>query len=263
MSKTLLMLEQAGHTFDGVRWLFRDISWELNSGEIMALLGPTGRGKTTLLRCLIGLEKLSKGSASTMTPPAFVPQSHAPVFSYSVLAMVVMGRVRNISVMSAPSTKDLELAHQALDRVGLGHLAHRDFPTLSGGERQLVLLARAIVGDTKLLVLDEPAASLDLGHQALLLSLLRELADEGWGAVMTTHHPDHAFAIADKATLLYGDDKALIGCPDEVMDSQTISELYGVEAHVLSYGGPNNPGKATATRYSRPTEKSSHVLPER
>ncbi|MDO5092922.1 MAG: ABC transporter ATP-binding protein [Propionibacteriaceae bacterium] len=249
MSDHVLAVNSAGYTFDQKRWLFRDVSWSLQPGQILALLAPTGRGKTTMLRCLIGLDRLKEGKIHSTAVASFVPQSHAPTFAYTALAMVVMGRARTIGIASTPSRKDLALAHEALDRVGLADLSERAFPTLSGGERQLVLLARAIVGDTKLLVLDEPASSLDVGHQASLLRLLRELCDEGWAAVMTTHHPDHAFAVADRALLLNGEEEYSYGSPDEVLTGESISKLYGVRSLVVPYQDREITGKVTATHY--------------
>ncbi|MFP5072215.1 ABC transporter ATP-binding protein [Pseudonocardia nantongensis] len=177
------------------------------------MLGPNGRGKSTLLRCAVGLLTPREGRMRGTESTAHVPQSHRSTFAYDVLDMALMGRSRRLGMFAAPGRLDVAAARDALEQVGMAELAERPFTTLSGGERQLVLIARAIAAEPAHLVLDEPASALDLNNQARLLELLRRLADGGLGIVMTTHHPDHALEIADTVVLMQADATATVGPP--------------------------------------------------
>jgi len=238
---------------DPERWLFRDVSHRLAPGEILTVLGPNGRGKTTLLRCVAGLNTPTEGRIRADGAIGFVPQSHHTTFAYTVLDMVLMGRARHLRPLATPGHRDHELALSALERVGLAHLAARDYPTLSGGERQLVLIARAIASEGPVLVLDEPASALDLRNQGRVLHLLRGLADEGRIIALTTHHPDHAMEIADTAMLMFGGTDVRIGPAAELLTDRTVGSLYGVRAHAFvlddDFGGP--PRRVIVTRYDQ------------
>ena len=168
------------------------------------VLGPNGRGKTTLVRCAAGLLKPTEGSVTHDSPVGFVPQAHGGAFAYRAVDMVVMGRVRQVSLFGSPTRDDRVAALDAMERIGVGHLADRQFPTLSGGEQQLVLIARAIASESPALVLDEPTSGLDLHNQAQILSLLRKLVADGMSVLLTTHHPDHALYLADTVVLMGG-----------------------------------------------------------
>ncbi|MGU3650887.1 ABC transporter ATP-binding protein [Mycolicibacterium sp. A43C] len=229
----MLELDNLGYTHDGRHWLFRRVFHRVDSGQILTVLGPNGRGKTTLLRCMVGLDTPSEGQAQCISPIGYVPQNHRSAFAYTVLDMVLMGRARQLRTMAVPGRSDYAHAHAALDRVGLQSLAQRDYPTLSGGERQLVMIARAIAADSPVLVLDEPTAALDLRNQGRILALLRGLADEGRSVVLTTHHPDHALEIADTVLLLYGGSDIQIGPTAERLTDTAVSRLYGVRAYTL------------------------------
>ncbi|MGW0734382.1 ABC transporter ATP-binding protein [Streptomyces sp. NPDC002851] len=250
----MLELDRLGFAHHGDRWLFRSVSHRLAPGEILTVLGPNGRGKTTLLRCLVGLTEPTEGRIRAQGAIGFVPQSHRTTFAYTVLDMVLMGRVRHLRPLTTPGPRDYEHALAALDRVGLTALADRDYPTLSGGERQLVLIARAIAAEGPVLVLDEPASALDLRNQGRVLHLLRSLADEGRTIVLTTHHPDHALEIADTALLLYGGADVRVGPADALLTDTAVSALYGVRAHTLTLdaaGETDLPRRTIVTRYDR------------
>lgn len=241
-----LVLDGLGATHDRRNWLFRNVDYRLRPGEILTVLGPNGRGKTTLLRSVVGLHTPAEGSVRAATAVGFVPQSHRIPFAYRVFDMVVMGRARHVGTLSQPGRSDRAIAMDALERVGMAHLADRDYPELSGGERQLVLIARAIAGQSPTLVLDEPASALDLRNQGRVLRLLRGLADEGHTIVLTTHHPDHAMQIGDTAMLLFGGTDVRTGPVTELLTDTTVSELYGVRAHTLTLDGAT-PGSARDT----------------
>ncbi|RLP11099.1 ABC transporter ATP-binding protein [Propionibacterium australiense] len=235
MSAPVAAMLGAGFAFPGAGWLFQHVNWQVDAHELMAVLGSNGRGKSTMIRCFMGWLRLAEGSVRHSAEPAFVPQHHSPVFAYSVLDMVLMGRARRLGMMRLPGARDRAAALEALERVGAAHLAERDFPTLSGGEQQLVLVARAIIGQTGLLVLDEPGASLDLANQARMVSIVRELCDEGWAAIMITHQPDHALEAADKVLLMDGSDGGVFGVPRLVMTDESLTRLYGIPTRIISY----------------------------
>lgn len=230
----MLEFDGLGFAYNGDGWLFRNVSYRLAPGEILTVLGPNGSGKTTLLRCVVGLADPTEGHVLADGPIGYVPQSHRSTFAYTVLDMVLMGRVRQLRTLATPGRRDYRRALAALERVGLDALADRDYPTLSGGERQLVLIARAIAAEGVVLVLDEPASALDLRNQGRVLHLLRELADEGRTIMLTTHHPDHALEIADTALLLDGSADARIGAADTLLTDAVVSALYGVRAYTLT-----------------------------
>lgn len=151
-------------------------------------------------------------------------------FDYSALDMVLMGRARQVGLFAQPSRQDTEAAMAALDRFGLTGLAHRSFHELSGGQRQLVIFARALVAEADILILDEPAAALDLKNQAVVLDWIHRLAGQnGLTILFTTHHPDHALAVADRALLMLGPERFACGGARDVLTEENLLALYGVE----------------------------------
>lgn len=209
------------------RWIFRRLNLTLARGEILAVLGPNARGKTTLLKTLSGLQTPVEGDL-TCAEVGYVPQSHTPAFGLTVLDMVVMGRARHIRAHRMPDKRNLAVATTCLERIGIAELADRDYHALSGGQRQMVLIARALASDCSVLILDEPASALDLRNQARVLNCLRTLADEGMGIIMTTHHPDHALQIAERSLLFIGPDELAVGPTTDLLCEVALTELYGL-----------------------------------
>ncbi|MBP1325557.1 iron complex transport system ATP-binding protein [Leucobacter exalbidus] len=224
----MIKADQISHSYDGDRWIFRDVSVELAPGHVMAVLGPNARGKTTMIKCLAGVQQASSGSVAHSVHVGYVPQSHSTATSFAVIEMVLMGRARFIRAYGTPQAADRAAAMAAIERVGIGHLAHRDFRGLSGGERQMVLIARALATECGAMVLDEPASALDLKNQARVLQVLHRLADEGMAIIMTTHHLDHALRIADTTMLIVDSDDIRVGPTTELLTSDTLSALYGL-----------------------------------
>lgn len=233
----MLRLDKAGHSYDGERWQFRALDLELRAGEIIAILGPNGRGKSTLLRVLGGLLKPTSGTVETNPRTGVVPQEFSGAFPYSVLDIVLMGRARHIALFGMPGATDSEKAMAALEATGMAEYAARSIGLLSGGERQLVMIARALAGENDVLLLDEPASALDLKNQDIVLSLLGRLVDSQKLAIaFTTHQPNHATAIADKVLLMLPDTQTLFGPTVAVMTESSLEALYGVPVRAMRLG---------------------------
>lgn len=217
------------------------VSFMLERGEFLSVLGPNGVGKSTLFRCILGLLTSYTGSITSDGKDlramarremakriAYIPQINKPTFGYTVLNTVLMGTTRQVSMFSQPKAGQIAQAMSALERVGAAHLAERDFTHLSGGEQQLVLVARAIAQQADILVMDEPTSALDYGNQLRILQLVRELAGEGYAVLLSTHNPQHALTFASRILALSDGKVAALGRPDDVLTRELIGRLYGV-----------------------------------
>lgn len=210
-------------------------SARVDKGRVFAILGPNGRGKTTLLKLLLGGLRPVRGEVRVRGQPAFVPQLFQVSFPFRVLDMVIMGRARQIGLFSLPSRADEAAALDALERLGLAHLAGRNFDELSGGQRQLVIFARALASGADILVLDEPTSALDLKNQGIVLEWIARLRDEGLTVLFTTHHPQHAHAVADDALLMFGQGDYACGPVSEVLSEAHLLRLYGVSLRQVGF----------------------------
>lgn len=226
--------------------VLQGISFTAESGDFLSVLGANGAGKSTLFRCLLGgltdytgaieldgrdVRTLSR--RETAEHIAYIPQIHRPTFGYSVLDTTLMGLTRQLSPFRSPTPEMEKQAMDALEQMGVAQLAERNFATLSGGEQQLVLIARALCQQSDILVMDEPTSSLDYGNQLRVLERVRQLARQGYTVLLSTHDPQHALRFSQKVLALSGGQVAAEGDTAEVLTPELLRRLYGVEAVVL------------------------------
>jgi iron complex transport system ATP-binding protein len=233
------------HYKDAFQNGFSHINLTVEDKEVLCILGPNGCGKTTLLKSLINLLPLQKGnifldqkdiSVMNRTDIAkiigYVPQMHQPTFSYNVLDVVLLGRTAHLDLFAVPGREDVALAEEALRIMGIYHLKDKPYTEISGGERQMVMFARVITQQPKILLLDEPTSHLDFGNQIRLLKVIEGLAKRGLSIIMTTHFPDHAFIVADRVALMEKGSLLACGLPDEVITEENLYRLYNVPVEI-------------------------------
>ncbi|HIS98520.1 MAG TPA: ABC transporter ATP-binding protein [Candidatus Scatomorpha pullistercoris] len=231
----------------GEREVLHDVSFSVEAGEFLSILGPNGVGKSTLFRCVLGLLRDYRGSITVEGRDArslsiresakliaYIPQSSHPAFNYSVRDIVLMGTTSGLGTFSTPKKEDLRRVDEALEKIGILELGDRCFHRISGGERQLALIARALVQRAPVLMLDEPTASLDFGNQLLVLNCARELAREGYTVIQTTHNPEQSYMFSDRILALRGGEVLTEGKPGDVLTPDMMQRLYGVEVEVSS-----------------------------
>lgn len=234
------------------------ISFDVKKGEILSILGANGSGKSTLLKAIVGLlpykgnllldgiesKDLSVKKRASLV--AYVPQSTVIPFEFNVLEVVLMGRFHDSSFGLNYSKEDEDLALKALSQVGIEDFSQKIYRYLSGGQRQLVLIARALAQQSPLIIMDEPVTGLDLGNQIRLLDLMEELSSLGHTVVQTTHNPDHALRVSQKVVWIHNRNILSFGEPNIVVNPENIRKVYQVESelfthergmtHLLAYG---------------------------
>lgn len=221
------------------REVLQGVSFTLDDGEILCLLGSNGTGKTTLLRCMLGFKRPKSGTVvvdgqdmARLTVKqralhmAYVPQYSSLAFPYTAREVVRMGRVAHLSGASGHHADDERAVEAALERLQVTHLADRLYQEMSGGEKQMVLVARALAQQAKTLVMDEPTANLDYHNQVKILAAIKHLAGEGLRILMTSHYPDHAFLACSTVALMSGGRIQALGRPDDVVTSESLTALY-------------------------------------
>ena len=231
----------------GTHQVLRNISFEVGAGTLVNLLGPDGTCKSTLFRCILGLytsyhglievngKDVSKLSIRERAREmAFIPQSHKPVYDYDVVDVVLMSSGAGAGAFFSPKQSHVQRALDALERVGIAHLAHRPYTRISGGEQQLVLIARALAQNANTIIRDEPTSALDYGNTVRVLSCVRQLSSEGLTIIQSTHQPDQAFLYADKTLVLHEGEVLAYGSPKDTITAELISKIYGVEVEVNS-----------------------------
>ena len=255
MTSPLLSFRSVTFGYQPAQPILQDVNFDLRPGRIAAILGPNGAGKTTLLALTLGWLPAWTGEITLTGIPlralsprergqrmALVPQSEHTPFDYTVLEYVLMGRAPHLPPLEMPSAADVEIARSALEQVGLESLTQRPVPQLSGGERQLMLLARALaqlhpspfgrgaggegLPSPHLLLLDEPTSHLDLRNKARIIQILRRLRDSGVTILMTNHEPDVVLATADDVLLMEPGSPPQFGTLDEVFTAEALSRIY-------------------------------------
>jgi iron complex transport system ATP-binding protein len=237
----ILQVNNLSFYYHASRTIFHDVSFSLNNGEVLSILGTNGSGKTTLLNCIANLFKPKSGKILLNGQPmsrmnlrdvartiGYVPQIHTPAYSYTVREFAVMGRTPYIGAFTTPGTEDYRIADEALERMRISHLRDRPYTEISGGERQQVTIARVIAQQPQLILLDEPTAHLDYGNQYRVVQMIRQLAEEGYALIMTTHNPEHAIILNGKVAILNREGVLGIGQAAETLSAETLSNVYGL-----------------------------------
>lgn len=248
----MLQIEHVKAGYGSHAEIVHDASFTLEEGEFGCIIGANGCGKTTLLKTILGVLAPLGGSAHLNGEDvfrlsekqralhfAYIPQTHQLPFPFLVKDMVLMGRTPHLGRFSATTKEDHRIALAALCQLSIQHLADKTFTELSGGQQQLVLIARALAQQPDILIMDEPTASLDFGNQQLVLSRMRTLVDSGLSVLMVTHDPAHAFYCADRVIVLHEGEVLADGLPHEVITPETMRTIYGIDVQVkrVNLGG--------------------------
>jgi len=223
-----------------------DFTATIETGEILCLLGPNGIGKTTLFKTILRFLPIKKGSITINGQDiyayskkdyakliGYVPQSHTPPFAYTVMDVVVMGRTVHMDAFGSPGKKDYAFVAELLERLEIEDLKNRSYTELSGGERQMVLIARALAQEPVFLMMDEPTSNLDFGNQVKVIKNIKDLSRQGLGVIMTTHSPDHVFQCDAKVVLMMHDKRYLVGHVSEILSETSLTDTYGVHIAIL------------------------------
>ncbi len=235
------------------RTILNNISFEVKTGEVMSVLGSNGVGKTTLLKCMMGFLKWQEGqsyvdgiaiseigSKELWKRIAYVPQAKGSAFSFTALDMVVLGRSAHIGTFKQPQKEDIQIALDAMEEIGILHLKDKLCTKMSGGELQMVLIARALTVFPEMLVLDEPESNLDFKNQLIILDTIKKLSKErNISAIVNTHYPAHALQISDKALMLNRDGTSFYGDAVQVINEKNMKTVFGVNVHVNEYKESN------------------------
>lgn len=246
---SLLKIESGSFAYKGGPQLLDNINLEIEPGEILAVLGPNGAGKTTLLRCIMDMLHWQEGrslldgedirsmpAAKLWRRMAYVPQARSAAASYTAFQTVLLGRSSRIGAFSSPAEEDMEIAERVMNELGVLHLADKPCHELSGGELQMVLIARAMAAEPEILVLDEPESNLDFKNQLIVLDVMTNLAKSGVACIFNTHYPAHALQRADKSLMLTRGGIYIYGPAKYVISEDDIRSIFGVNAVIGDYG---------------------------
>jgi iron complex transport system ATP-binding protein len=241
----ILELDRLSFSYDGKKAILNDICSGVKKGEILSILGRNGIGKSTLIKCIINLYQNYQGDIRIMgdnmkdlSPSqaamrmGYVPQGNQIIFPYSVLDFVLMGRAPHIPLFESPSANDVRIAESVIEKMGLFHLKNQPINEISGGERQMAMIARALTQEPKMLILDEPTSHLDFANQVNVLTAIKNLAEDGMSIVMSTHFPDHGFLISDNVAIMQNGTFVAQGPADDVITKENLKAAYGVDVMI-------------------------------
>jgi iron complex transport system ATP-binding protein len=248
---TAYLTIQNGTFSYGEKSIFSGLTLEVYKDEVTCILGANGCGKTTLLRCLNGSMRLQKGKVllgetdialmqidEIAKKVGFVFQEHTALFPFSVLEVVRMGRAPHLKLFATPSRCDTQIALEKLEMVGMLHLKDKPYTQISGGERQLILIARTLAQEPEVILMDEPTSHLDFRNQTIVLQIVNKLAENGLGILMTSHLPDHALLFSSRVALMKGGHFVAIGEPNSVMTEERLKEIYGIDVRMVNLTDP-------------------------
>ena len=230
----------------GSKTVINGVSFCADKGDMVYVIGANGCGKTTLLNTIIGYKKPTSGSIEfggtdidelSIKQKAhyvsYIPQQHVPTFGYTVRDVVVMGRANSLPIYAVPKESDFVIVKESLDMIGIEHLMNAQYSELSGGERQLVLIARALCQQAKMIVMDEPLQSLDFINQAMVLRALKLLVSQGYSVMMSTHTAITNYADTDKVLLMSRDGSAIFGAIEQVLTQERMEAAYGIPLQTI------------------------------
>jgi iron complex transport system ATP-binding protein len=245
MSK-ILEINNAEFSYNGKEKIFEGINLSIENKDVLCILGPNGTGKSTLIKCINGLLKLNSGNIFLNNKDiysmdnvdlakiiGYIPQSHSSTFAFSVFDVVLMGRAPHLSLTSSPGEKDFKIADKALESLNISHLKDKTYTEISGGEMQLVLLARVLAQQPQVLLLDEPTSHLDFGNQIRTLEVINRLSESGLSVIMTSHYPDHAFLSSNKVAIMNKGSIMAMGSPEDVITEENMRDAYGIDVKVM------------------------------
>ncbi|MBQ1870687.1 MAG: ABC transporter ATP-binding protein [Lachnospiraceae bacterium] len=245
-------VKNASFSYKNDRKIFEDVNFSVDSGDIVAILGPNGAGKTTLLKCILGILKLESGEAlldgkdvrrmperELFKRVSYVPQAKNTTAAYTVRDTVLIGLAAELSVFKSPGEAEEERARAVLRELNIEHLIDKKCNKISGGELQMVLIARALISEPEVLILDEPESNLDFRNQLIVLDTLTKLSKRGIACIFNTHYPSHALQRANKAIIL-SEGHTVCGDCESTITAEAIEKAFNVKATINEYSDGEN-----------------------
>lgn len=248
----ILSVKNASFSYKKQENILNNINLCAESGDVLAILGPNGAGKTTLLRCIMGFLKWNAGNSmidgvdiqklsyrELWQKISYVPQARSTATVFTALEMVLLGRASKLNIFGKPGEKDIDKAIAIMKRLNIARLCDKKCSEISGGELQMVLIARALASEPKILILDEPESNLDFKNQLVVLQTISELAADGMACIFNTHYPAHALQRANKSLILSNDGSFIFGNTTEVLTENNIEKAFGVKAYIGEFETKN------------------------
>jgi len=241
----LIDVENLSFYYEADKIIFNKASFSLSAGDVLTILGPNGAGKSTMLNCLVNLlqaksgkviingENISKMSIREISKYiGYVPQIHLPTYGYMVREYIVMGRASKIGIFSKPSKEDYFFVDKAMEKMEISHLAWKPYTEISGGERQKATIAKVLVQEPKIIILDEPTSYLDYGYQYKTINLVKSLSEEGYAIIMTTHQPEHAIMLDKYSAIIDYNGNFKFGESKKIITESLLSDLYKIKIKI-------------------------------